>query len=159
MRKSDSRPQVMHACKILTESPASGATYAAIREMTGLSLSVIKDHAQRAYETGDLIRAADGFYRTPPPAREHCNVYINVMPDGSHRIQCGDRQITITRGSAWLMKMALGNHGGMGRTPALSTDDEVFVSVLLDGSMKIECGDQLLELSSLEARLLRAAIG
>ena len=75
-----------------------------------------------------------------------------------HRIQCGNRQILITQGSAKLMKMAFGNHGHIGKDP-LAMDDEVFITVLLDGSMKIECGDQLLELSSLEARLLRSAIG
>lgn len=159
MRKSDARPQVLHACKMLTEGPKGGASYADIREVTGLSLGVIKDHAQRMRDRGELIWVSDGFYRYPPPPRDHCPVYINVMPDGRHRIQCGTRQITITQGSARLMKMAFGNHGHIGKNDRVEVDDEVFISVLLDGSMKVECGDQLLELSSIEARNLRAAIG
>ena len=158
MRKSDARPQVLHAAKMLTEGPKGGASYADIREITGLSLGVIKDHAQRMRDRGELIWVSDGFYRYPPPRESHNPIYINVLPDGMHRIQCGNRQILITQGSAKLMKMAFGNHGHIGKDP-LAMDDEVFITVLLDGSMKIECGDQLLELSSLEARLLRAAIG
>ena len=159
MRKSDARPKVLQACRVLTDSPKGGASYADIQAMTGLSLGIIKDHAQRMKDSGDLIWLSDGFYRSPPPLREHCHVYINVMPNGDHRIQCGDRQITITQGSARLMKMAFGNHGHIGKNGQVEVDDEVFISVLLDGSMKVECGDQLLELSSLEARNLRAAIG
>lgn len=158
MRKSDARPKVLQACKVLTESPKGGASYADIQAMTGLSLGIIKDHAQRMKDSGDLIWLSDGFYRSPPPLRDHCPVYINVLPNGDHRIQCGDRLIVITQGSAKLMKMALGNHGHVGKDP-LALDDEVFITVLLDGSMKVECADQLLELSSYEARLLRAAMG
>lgn len=158
MRKSDARPKVLQACRVLTDSPKGGASYADIQAMTGLSLGIIKDHAQRMKDNGDLIWLSDGFYRTAPPLREHCPVYINVMPNGDHRIQCGTRQIIITQGSARLMKMAFGNHGHVGKDP-LPVDDEVFITVLVDGSMKVECGDQLLELSSFEARLLRAAIG
>lgn len=159
MRKSDARPKVLQACRVLTDSPKGGASYADIQAMTGLSLGIIKDHAQRMKDSGDLIWLSDGFYRSPPPLREHCPVYINVMPNGDHRIQCGDRQIIITQGSAKLMKMAMGNHGNVGKDPTIELEDEVFITVLLDGSVKIECGDQLLELSSYEARLLRAAIG
>ena len=159
MKRSDARPRILHVCKMLTESPKAGASYADIREVTGLSLSIVKDHAQRMKDAGDLIWVSDGFYRHPPALREQCPVYINVLANGDHRIQCGERQIIITQGSAKLMKMALGNHGNVGKDPTIELDDEVFITVLLDGSVKIECGDQLLELSSIEARLLRAAVG
>ena len=57
------------------------------------------------------------------------------------------------------MKMALGSHGHVGKKDNLELEDEVFVTVMLDGSMTLECGDQMIELSSVEARLLRSAIG
>ena len=138
MRHSDARQKVLHACRMLTDSPTGGASYAGIQEITWV---------------------ANGFYRVPPRLREQHPVCINVLQDGSHRIRCGDREVTISKGSAILLKMACGNHGTLKKQKGIELEDEVFLTVLLDGSVLIECGDQVLELSSIEARLLRAAIG
>lgn len=159
MRHSDARQKVLHACRMLTDSPTGGASYAGIQEITGLSLAIVKDHAHRMRDAGELTWVANGFYRVSPRLREQHPVCINVLHDGSHRIRCGDREVTISKGSAILLKMACGNHGTLKNQKWIELDDEVFLTVLLDGSVLIECGDQVLELSSIEARLLRAAIG
>ena len=158
MKRSDARPRILHACKLLTESEKKGASYADIREITGLSLSIVKDHAQRMKDTGALIWVADGFYRHPE-TREEFPVSVSVLRDGRHRIECGPRSMTISQGSARLLKMAFGNHGSVGKSSTLDLDDEVTITVLLDGSAKLECGDEVMELTAIGARLLRAAVG
>ena len=47
MRKSDARPKVLQACRVLTDSPKGGASYADIQAMTGLSQGTARSIAAK----------------------------------------------------------------------------------------------------------------
>jgi hypothetical protein len=127
---------------------------------TGLSLDIIKYHTRRAADLNDpLIRTAPGAYRHIAGARKDCPVTISVLDDCSVLIERGDQVMRLTQGQAQRMWLALGNWGCIGRSATVDTAGPVSVTVLLDGSMKLEAGDQIMELTPKEGRTLRAAIG
>jgi len=159
MKLSDSRPRVIAACLELTEKNGV-ANYAQLMLATGLSLDIIKYHTRRAADLEDpLIRVGPGAYRHIAGARQDYPVTISVLEDCSVLIERGAQAMRLTQGQAQRMWLALGSRGGIGKSATVDAGGPISVTVLLDGSMKLEAGDEVMDLTPREARLLRAAIG
>ena len=71
-------------------------TREALRELTGLSLTIIDDRLATLVDDGDLIRKSRGVFLPAvlhPPARP---ISKTVMPDGLVKIEIGDEVLTLT---------------------------------------------------------------
>lgn len=157
MRKSDARDRILAAAAEATESEGF-ITREELAHRSNLPQHIVDDHTGRMCDRGDLVRRTRGVFIHPAARRQDNPVSLRVLARGLHKIECGKQIMLLPFREAVRLKMALGGAGG-NEIIDDDGDDHVIVTALLDGSLKIERGDDVIDLTPKEARLLRGFFG
>jgi DNA-binding CsgD family transcriptional regulator len=163
-KPTDSGARVMAACLELTRTHHM-AQREAIAELAGVSVNIVDIHTRHLCDTGQLIRFSRGVYIHPGDIRDDYPVSVEVLHDGSHKIECGDQIMILSQHFAWLLKLGLGANCLSGRDASMlsSMDGGLTITKLLHGGMLVEVEQdgetKIMELTPREARLLKQIMG